>query len=76
MSKAAMPLQRLLIEASVDILSPWARRLLGLESGQWARVAARPLVSAACSLLGLIRPAGPPEDACARMGVSPAILRS
>ena len=76
LSPAAMPLQRLLIEAAVDILPPWARRTLGLERGQWARAAARPLVRAAVGLLGRLRPPGPPEDACARMGVSPVVLRS
>jgi uncharacterized protein (DUF2236 family) len=75
LSKPALPLQRLLVEAAVDILPPWARRILDLEKGQWARVAARPLVQAAVALLGRLRPAGPPEEACARVGVSPAILR-
>ena len=76
LSKPAMPLQRLLVQASVDILPDWARTLLRLDRGQWARVAARPAVSAAVSLLARLRPAGAPEEACERMGVSPAVLEA
>ena len=46
LSAAALPAQRLLVQAAIDVLPSWARELLRLEKAQPLRVAMRPLVRA------------------------------
>jgi len=74
MSAVALPIQRLLIQAAIDLLPSWARRLLQLEQGQSFRSATRPLVRAMVTLAGLMIRNGPPQQACIRMGLSPSRL--
>jgi uncharacterized protein (DUF2236 family) len=74
LSAAAQPLQRLLVQAAIDVLPDWARRTLNLERGQWFRVASRPVVSGAVAVLGRLVPDGPPQQACRRMGLSASTL--
>ena len=73
-SAAALPIQRLLIQAAIDLLPSWARELLKLEKGQPLRVAMRPLVRATVTLAGQVIRNGPPQRACRRMGLSPSRL--
>lgn len=73
-SRAALPVQRLLVQAAIDILPSSARDLLGFGGVQWARVAARPLVRSLVSLATMATPDGPPQQACRRVGVDPARL--
>jgi uncharacterized protein (DUF2236 family) len=42
LSAAALPAQRLLVQAAIDVLPSWARELLRLEKAQPLRVAMRP----------------------------------
>jgi uncharacterized protein (DUF2236 family) len=72
-SAATMPIQRLLIEAAIDLLPCWARELLQLQKRQPLRVAMRPLVRAVVTLAGYVIRNGPPQRACLRMGLSPVI---
>jgi uncharacterized protein (DUF2236 family) len=74
LSAAALPIQRLLIQAAIDLLPSWARELLQLEKGQLMRVAMRPLVRAAVGLAGRVIRNGPAQRACLRMGLSPSRL--
>ena len=69
-SAAALPIQRLLIQAAIDLLPPWARELLKLEKGQPLRIAMRPLVRATVTLAGRTIRNGPAQQACLRMGLS------
>jgi uncharacterized protein (DUF2236 family) len=63
----ALPLQRLLVQAAVGLLPPWARELLGLEKAyRWCR-AARPLVRATVALSGHLIRNGPQHQACLRL---------
>jgi uncharacterized protein (DUF2236 family) len=73
-SAAALPIQRLLIQAAIDLLPSWARRLLKLEKGQAVRAVMRPLVSATVTLAGQVIRNGPPQQACLRMGLSASHL--
>ena len=73
-SAVALPIQRLLIQAAIDLLPCWARGLLKLEKGQPLRVAMRPLVGATVTLAGQVIHNGPPQRACRRMGLSPSRL--
>lgn len=67
-SPPVLPLQRLLVQAAIDLLPPWARDLLGLEKGQRFRRALRPLVRATVALSGRLIRNGVPQQACLRMG--------
>ena len=73
-SAAALPIQRLLVQAAIDLLPSWARELLKLEKGQPLRIAMRPLVRATVTLAGQVIRNGPPQTACRRMGLSPSRL--
>ena len=73
-SAAALPIQRLLVQAAIDLLPSWARELLKLEKGQPLRVAMSPLVRATVTLAGQVIHNGPPQRACRRMGLSPSRL--
>src|ERR1700730_18154283 len=73
-SAAALPIQRLLVQAAIDLLHSCARELLKLEKAQPLRVAMRPLVRATVTLAGQVIRNGPPQMACRRMGVSPSRL--
>ena len=73
-SAAALPIQRLLVQAAIDLLPSWARELLKLEKGQPLRVAMSPLVRATVTLAGQVIRNGPPQTACRRMGLSPSRL--
>lgn len=68
-SYAATPLQRLFVEAAIDLLPAEVRHRLGLDSGQPLRISARPLVGLAVSLLGRIAPNPVAERAHRRMGI-------
>lgn len=70
-SAAALPMQRLLVQAAIDLLPSWAREILRLEKGQAMRVAARPLVSAMVTLADRVIRNGPPQQARQRMGLLP-----
>jgi uncharacterized protein (DUF2236 family) len=70
-SASALPIQRLLIGAAIDLLPSWARELLKLERGQRLRVATRPLVRTIVTLGGRVIRNGPPQQAYMRMGLSP-----
>ena len=50
--RAVLPVQRLLVQAAIDLLPPWARELLRLEKGQRLRVAMRPAVGAIVTSVG------------------------
>jgi uncharacterized protein (DUF2236 family) len=66
-SAPALPAQRLLVQAAIDLLPPWARELLGLEKGQRVRRALSPLVRATVAFTGHLIRNGPPQQACLRM---------
>jgi len=66
-SGAVLPVQRLLVQAAIDLLPPWARELLKLEKGQRLRVAMRPAVGAIVTLAGRVIRNGPPQQALQRM---------
>ena len=66
-SRAVLPVQRLLVQAAIDLLPPWARELLRLEKGQPLRVAMRPAVGAVVILAGGVIRNGPPQQAQQRM---------
>ena len=66
-SGAVLPVQRLLVQAAIDLLPPWARELLRLEKGQPLRVAMRPAVGAIVILAGGVIRNGPPQQAQQRM---------
>jgi uncharacterized protein (DUF2236 family) len=68
-SAALLPMQRLLVQAAIDLLPSWAREILRLEKGQPMRVAARPLVSAIVTLADRVIRNGPPQQARQRMGL-------
>ena len=70
-SAAALPMQRLLVQAAIDLLPSWAREILRLEKGQPMRIAARPLVSAMVTLADRVIRNGPPQQARQRMGLLP-----
>lgn len=74
LGSAGLPLQRVLVEAAIDVLPGWAVELLDLEGGQWLRIARRPLVRSIVALLARVVRDGPAERACRRMGVSTAVL--
>jgi uncharacterized protein (DUF2236 family) len=74
LSYAALPLQWLLVQAAIDLLPAAVRKLLGLETGQALRIAGRPVVGMAVSLLGHIGRGGIPERACQRMGLPVSYL--
>jgi uncharacterized protein (DUF2236 family) len=67
-SAPALPLQRMLVQAAVGLLPPWARELLGLEQGQRLRNALSPLVCATVVLSGRFIRNGAAQQACLRMG--------
>lgn len=73
-SAAALPIQRLLIQAAIDLLPSWAREHLKLEHGQCRRIVVRPLVRATVTLAGLVIRNGPAQQACLRMGLSSSHL--
>jgi uncharacterized protein (DUF2236 family) len=70
LSAAALPVQRFLIQAAIDLLPPWARELLRLENGQRLRVAMRPVVGAIVTLGGRLLRNGPPQQARHRMATA------
>jgi uncharacterized protein (DUF2236 family) len=70
----ALPLQRMLVQAAVGLLPPWARELLELEKGHRWRRAVRPLVRATLALSGRLIRNGAPQQACQRMGRPPSSL--
>ena len=70
-SAAALPMQRLLVQAAIDVLPVWAREILKLQKGQPIRVAARPLVSAMVTLADQVIRNGPPQQARQRMRLVP-----
>jgi uncharacterized protein (DUF2236 family) len=74
LSAVALPIQRLLGQAAIDLLPSSTRELLKLEQGQRLRVAARPLVCAIVTLVGQVIRNGPPQQACRRMGLSGSAL--
>jgi uncharacterized protein (DUF2236 family) len=76
LSAAALPAQRLLVQAAIDVLPSWARELLRLEEAQPLRVAMRPLVRAMVGLASQVIRDGPPQQACLRMGLSASHLFS
>lgn len=76
LSAAALPAQRLLVQAAIDVLPSWARELLRLEKAQPLRVAMRPLVRAMVGLASQVIRDGPPQRACLRMGLSASHLFS
>ena len=69
LSRAALPVQWLLVQAAIDLLPAPVRALLGLDGGQTLRVASRPLVGLIVSLIGQIGRGGVPERACRRVGL-------
>lgn len=69
LSKAALPVQRLLVQAAIDLLPEWVRKILELENGQALRVAARPVVRSLAGFAGLVLRDGIPQQACRRMGL-------
>jgi uncharacterized protein (DUF2236 family) len=58
-SAPVLPMQRLLVQAAIDLLPSWAREILRLEKGQSMRVAARPLVNAMVTLANRVIRNGP-----------------
>jgi uncharacterized protein (DUF2236 family) len=69
LSAAALPVQRLLVQAAIDLLPAPVRGRLGLESGQALRIASRPLVGLIVTLVSQIGRDGIPARACRRVGV-------
>ena len=70
-SAVALPMQRLLVQAAIDLLPSWVREILRLEKGQPMRVAARPLVGVIVTLADWVIRNGPPQQARQRMGLLP-----
>jgi len=75
-SVSALPAQRLLVQAAIDLLPSWMRKLLRLEKGQRLRIAMRPFTRAAVALVGHTIRNGAPQRACLRMGLSASRLSS
>jgi len=75
-SVSALPAQRLLVQAAIDLLPCWMRKLLRLEKGQRLRIAMRPFTRAAVALVGHTIRNGAPQRACLRMGLSASRLSS
>ncbi len=73
-SRLALPVQRLLIDAAIDLLPAWARQLMELEAGQARRRAQRPLVKGVVRASDWLLRDGPAYEACRRVGVSPQVL--
>ncbi len=69
-----LPVQRMLIDASIDLLPAWSREIMQLTSGQARRRAQRPLVRAVVRATDRLLRDGPAFEACRRVGVSPVIL--
>ena len=67
-SGAALPVQRMLVQAAIDLLPSWTRETLRLEKGQSLRVASRPLVRTTVALAGWLIRNGPPQQARRRVG--------
>jgi uncharacterized protein (DUF2236 family) len=67
-SAPALPLQRMLVQAGIGLLPPWARGLLGFERGHRLRRAVSPLVRVAVVLSGYFIRNGAAQQACLRMG--------
>ena len=67
-SAAALPVQRMLVQAAIDLLPSWTRETLRLEKGQSLRVASRPLVRTTVALAGWLIRDGPPQQARRRVG--------
>ncbi|MBV9490983.1 MAG: DUF2236 domain-containing protein [Verrucomicrobia bacterium] len=70
----ALPVQRLLVQAAVGLLPPWARGLLKLNRGQRWRHAAGPLIHTIAALSGRLVHNGAPQQACRRMGRPASLL--
>ncbi|MES3026280.1 MAG: oxygenase MpaB family protein [Pseudomonadota bacterium] len=69
------PLQHLFIRASVEILPPWARDILGLGRGYGLRPWERRLVAlAGTSAEHVVLKSAPPAQACQRMGLPASYL--
>jgi uncharacterized protein (DUF2236 family) len=64
---AALPVQRLLVQAAIDLLPFWSREILMLDKGQPWRVAARPIVRTTVTLAGRLIRNGPPQHARRRV---------
>jgi uncharacterized protein (DUF2236 family) len=73
-SAGTLPIQRLLVQAAIDLLPCWARELLQLAKGQPLRVIMRPLVRATVTVASHVIRNGPPQQACLRMGLSASHL--
>lgn len=73
-ARITLPVQRMLIDASIDLLPTWSREMLDLEQGQARRRAQRPLVKGVVMASDWLLRDGPAFEACRRVGVSPRIL--
>lgn len=74
-SRLTLPVQRMLIDAAIDLLPAWAQQQTGLEAGRARRRAQRPMVKAVVSATDWLVRDGPAFEACRRVGVSPGKIR-
>lgn len=66
--------QRLIVDASVDLLPRWARERLGMPSGFAGRTTRTAVLSSLAAVAGWGMQASPAHQACARVGADPAVL--
>lgn len=67
--------QRLILDASIDLLPRWARKRLGMESNLIGRAARTATLSSLAAVAAWGLNASPAHQACARVGADPAVLR-
>ena len=71
-STVALPVQRLLVGAAVEMLPRWARRQLALDrTPSWLRATRMLAARTLAPVAGLVMRNGPAQEACRRMGLSP-----
>lgn len=73
--KLAQPVQRLIVQAAIDLVPEDIRKLLNLESKPPRRIRGRVRLLARAAGFAMRFANGPQQQACKRMGVSKAALR-
>lgn len=75
MGSVALPVQRLLVHAAIDLCPEDIQDKLGLGRGRALRKAARPLVGLVVKAGANVVKDGPAQQSCRRMGLDPAVLQ-
>ena len=66
--------QRMIVDAAIDLLPAWARRILELSTNRWTEPVRTASLRAGAQVMSWGLRASPAHQACARVGVDPAIL--